>query len=209
MGPCPEQQRCAALDDLSNLFDGLTKEDAADASAWFNLGLARAWIGDNRPALDALNRYLELETDEARAVTAATLMEVLRFGQGLEDDCDYLEYSFAVRLREPQALAHYIEELQNARRIIIPSTQQEGTFVALILEFSQQGLITAGSAPAEFGRLAAYLAVIGPVVRVWGIDRDAVLRIREELRPHLNFTVGEARSSGLRPSSSISPRKRL
>ena len=54
-------------------FDELTKQDAADAPAWFNLGLARAWLGDNAAALESLNRYLELETDEEKATTAAAL----------------------------------------------------------------------------------------------------------------------------------------
>ena len=35
------------LSELARAFDELTKEDAGDAAAWFNLGLARAWLGEN------------------------------------------------------------------------------------------------------------------------------------------------------------------
>ena len=45
------------LTDLVRMFEPLTKEDGNDAAAWFNLGLARAWLGDNPAALEALRRY--------------------------------------------------------------------------------------------------------------------------------------------------------
>ena len=45
----------------------LTKGDENDPPAWFNLGLTRAWLGDNKAALAALDRYLALENDEGRA----------------------------------------------------------------------------------------------------------------------------------------------
>src|SRR5205823_4660412 len=42
------------LGELARGFEALTRQDPADAPAWFNLGLACAWLGDNRPALAAL-----------------------------------------------------------------------------------------------------------------------------------------------------------
>jgi tetratricopeptide (TPR) repeat protein len=180
------------LGELARIFDTLTQEDADDASAWFNLGLARAWLGDNRAALDALNRYLELEGGDARATTAATLMEVLRFGEGLEDECDYHEYSFAFRLSDGPALSQLLEHWREARRLVIPQEQQPGSLIVLVLEYSQTGIITAGSAPSDLARTAGYLAVVGEVVRVWGTDKDSVGRLREEIRGRLNLAVGEA-----------------
>jgi tetratricopeptide (TPR) repeat protein len=180
------------LGDLARSFESLTKEDGNDAAAWFNLGLARAWLGDNRAALEALTCYLELESDDTRATTAATLMEVLRIGDGLEDECDYHEYSFAFRLRDGAAVSKILEDWQTARRLIVPANQQEGSLLALVLEFTQTGIITTGSAPAEVARLAGYFVVVGQLIRVWGADKDAVGRLREELRSRLNLGIGEA-----------------
>src|SRR5262249_30979669 len=54
----------ARLGDLARAFGTLTQQDATDVPAWFNLGLTRAWLGENEAALEALDRYLELEPDE-------------------------------------------------------------------------------------------------------------------------------------------------
>ena len=181
------------LGELARLFDGLTKEDAVDASAWYNLGLARAWLGDNRAALEALNRYLELDPDEERTTIAATLTELLRFGEGLEDECDYHEYAFAFQMKDPSGVNKLVNEWYTSHRLIVPPNQAEGQFVALVLEFSAAGIVTAGAPPSEIARLAGYIAVVGAVVRVWGTDKEALLRLREEMRGKLNLGVGEAR----------------
>jgi tetratricopeptide (TPR) repeat protein len=180
------------LGDLARMFDSLTKDDANDVSAWFNLGLTRAWVGDNRPALEALNRYVELEPDEENATAATALMEVLRFGEGMGDESDYHEFSFAFRMKDPQTVSKLLEEWQTSHRLIVPPNQQEGSFVALVMEFSQAGIITEGSAPADVARLAGYFAVVGQMIRVWGSDKDAVGRLREELRGRLGLGIGEA-----------------
>ena len=107
--PCKAPIR-PRLTDLVRIFEPLTKEDANDAAAWFNLGLARAWLGDNPAALEALRRYVELEADENAAGEAATLMEVLRCGQGQEDDCDYQEHVFGYQFRDPQPVVNLLQE---------------------------------------------------------------------------------------------------
>ena len=82
------------LTDAARAFEQLVAEDPNDAAAQYNLGLVRAWLGDNKAALEALDRYVALEPDEKRAAEAWTLGEVLRFGQGMEDQAD-------VEAREP------------------------------------------------------------------------------------------------------------
>src|SRR5207244_1968549 len=74
----------ARLAELARVFERLTRENAGDGPAWFNLAVAHAWLGENEKALEAIDRYLPLEEDEARAETAAALAEVLRTGVGLE-----------------------------------------------------------------------------------------------------------------------------
>src|SRR5438105_3729773 len=73
------------LTDAAKAFAALVAQDERDAASWFNLGLTRAWLGDNAAALEALDRYVGLEPDEARAAEAWALAEVLRCGYGLEE----------------------------------------------------------------------------------------------------------------------------
>src|SRR5579885_3568076 len=107
------------LGDLARAFDELTRQDAEDAAAWHNLGLARAWLGDNAGALDALDRYVALEPDEGRAAQAWALAEVLRCGHGLEDRADYVDYSAAFQVRDPEAVLKLMEEWHRDRRLVI------------------------------------------------------------------------------------------
>src|SRR5262249_59753467 len=66
-------------------FEQLTQQSPEDATACYNYAVVQAWLGENRKALDALDRYLELEDDDVKATEAATLAELLRCGEGLED----------------------------------------------------------------------------------------------------------------------------
>ena len=170
----------------------MTKHDESDGAAWFNLGLARAWLGDNAAALDALNRCIELEPDENRAAPAAALTEVLRCGQGMEASSDYHEYSFAFQFRDPQPIVGLVQEWQQAGRLMMPGQQQEGVLFAMILELTTVSLVTVGRPAADLGRLGAYLLVAGPLFRMWGPNREAVGRVREEVRSRLSLPLGEA-----------------
>src|SRR5579884_383701 len=140
------------LSDLVRVFEPLTKQDSNDAAAWFNLGLAHAWLGDNAAALEALRRYIELEADENAAGEAAALMEVLRCGQGLEEESDYQEHTFAYQFRDPQPIVNLLQEWERGRRLVPLQTQQEGMFMALILELSTAGLITVSAPASDAGR---------------------------------------------------------
>src|SRR5207245_137333 len=66
------------LSDAAADFEKRTAEQPDLAAAWYNLGLTRAWLGENVKAVEALERYIELETDEARSEAAGSLTEVLR-----------------------------------------------------------------------------------------------------------------------------------
>jgi tetratricopeptide (TPR) repeat protein len=181
------------LGDLARTFEALTQEAPDDAAAWFNLGLARAWLGENRPALEALERYLDLEADEAAGAEAAALGEVLRCGQGLEDDCDYHEYGFLYQIRDPQPINSLLEDWARGRRLVVLPKQQEGALIALVLETTTAGLITAGDPAADFGRLSGYLAVVGNVFQVTSPVKEPFERLRDEVRQRLGLGLGELR----------------
>jgi len=85
---------------------------------------------------------------------------VLRLGQGLENESDYSEYSFVFPLRDSQAFVALVNEWGNTGRLIPLQTQQEGVFLALVLETSKTSLITAGRPGTDNAHLAGYLALL-------------------------------------------------
>ena len=85
-----------------------------------------------------------------------------------------------------------MQEWQQAGRLLMPQQQQEGVLFAMLLELSSVGVITVGRPAADVGRLAAYLLIAGPLFRMWGPDKEAVGRVREEVRSRLGLAIGEA-----------------
>jgi tetratricopeptide (TPR) repeat protein len=179
------------LSDLVRRFEPLTQEDANDAAAWFNLGLAHAWLGDNPAALEALRRYVELETDDNAAGEAATLMEVLRCGKGLEDDCDYREHVFAYQFRDPQPIVSLLEEWERGGRLATLPPPQEGMFMGLVLELNSAGLITVGAPAADAGRLGGYVVIVGNLFQFTTPLKEPFDRIRDEVRQRLSLGLTE------------------
>jgi tetratricopeptide (TPR) repeat protein len=179
------------LGEAAHAFEVLTQQDGGDTAAWFNLGVARAWLGDNAGALEALDRYLELEADEKATETAATLQEVLRLGRGLEEEADYHDYSFALRLSDPKPVEALLQEWAQAHRLIPVQTGQEGVFVALVLELSTASLITVGRPAADAGQFAGYLSIVGNVLQVHSPLKEPFERLRDEMRQKLAVGLGE------------------
>src|SRR5207302_7224064 len=55
------------LGDAVKAFEQLTAQNGDDAAAWYNLGLSRAWLGDNGSAVAALDRSVQLDANEEHA----------------------------------------------------------------------------------------------------------------------------------------------
>jgi tetratricopeptide (TPR) repeat protein len=179
------------LSDLVRVFEPQTKENSNDAAAWFNLGLAHAWLGDNAAALEALGRYVELEADENAAAEAAALMEVLRCGQGLEDEGDYQEHAFTYQFRDPQPIVNLLQEWERGQRLVPLQTQQEGMFMGLVLELSTAGLITVGAPAADAGRLGGYVVILGNLLQFTSPLKEPFERLRDEVRQRLSLGLTE------------------
>ncbi len=173
------------LNDLVRLFEPLTKEDTSDAAAWFNLGLSHAWLGDNRAAIEALTRFVDLETDEMAAGDAAALMEVLRCGKGQEEDGDYREYVFVFPFRDPKPIVSLVEEWERGRRLIVMESPQEGMFLAMLMELSSSGIITVGAPPSDVGRLAGSVLIYNGLFQFTTSLKEPFERTRDEVRQTL------------------------
>jgi tetratricopeptide (TPR) repeat protein len=176
-------------------FEQLTQADPEDGAAWYNLGLVRAWLGDNRAAIEALDQALRREADDARAAEMEALAQVLRQGWGLEDVSDYVETSYLLQIRDPQRLVQVLQDWNQDHRLIImpsaPEEEQAGIINGLVLD-RQASLVTGSAAPA-FVRLGAFLFIFRDQMRLWHTNRDALQRVREAFRKDADLALTEVR----------------
>jgi len=173
-------------------FEKLTQEDENDSAAWYNLALARAWLGNNADALQALDRYVALEKDEDKASAAWALGEVLRYGQGMEQQADQLEYSYIYQIRDPRPLGGFLQDLESTRRlIVVPTPEEQGVLNAMVLD-TPTALITAAPS-TQPAPLAANLLVLRNILRIWNTNKDALDRLRGDLQNKLGPALTEPR----------------
>jgi tetratricopeptide (TPR) repeat protein len=168
------------LRDALHAFEKLTEAEPGEA-AWYNLGLSRAWLGDNAGAVDALERYVGLEADEGRAAAAWALAEVLRCGAGMEDQADYVEHSALFQVRDPQRLVTLLHQLIDERRFIPTETrQEEGFLLGMLLEPVQA--LTPELAAKKSPRLAGFVLIVGGLVHLRSLNQERLLKGVAELR---------------------------
>jgi tetratricopeptide (TPR) repeat protein len=179
------------LSQLARGFEKLTTEDQSDAPAWYNLAVSLAWLGENRKAVDALERYLDLEGDEQAAASAAALGEVLRMGHGMVDDADYCLRVAGLTFRNPEPINRLLNDWNQARRLAPVQTQQENVFEALVLDTSSSGLVTVGRPATDAARMGAYLIIIGNLLRLSGPVKEPFERVRDEVRQKLGLGLTE------------------
>jgi tetratricopeptide (TPR) repeat protein len=178
------------LADAAAAFAQLLKENDQDAAGWYNLALCRAWQGDNAGAVEALDHYVNLETDAVKAADAWSLAEVLRCGQGMEDQADYVEHSAILPLRDPKAFVQVLGDLERDRQLIgVQVRQEEGILTGLILE--KVTTLTPALAAKATPRLGAHLLLSGNVARVWNVHREAWDKVVQDLRARVVGTMAE------------------
>jgi tetratricopeptide (TPR) repeat protein len=180
------------LSEAIKAFEKLTQEDENDSAAWYNLALARAWLGNNADALQALDRYVALESDEEKAAAAWALGEVLRYGQGMDQQADQLEYSYTYQLRDPRPLGGFLQELESARRlIVVPTPEEQGMLNAMVLD-TPTALITAAPS-TQPAPLAANVLIVRNILRIWNTNKEALNRFRLDLQSKLGPALTDAR----------------
>jgi tetratricopeptide (TPR) repeat protein len=170
------------LSEPARVFARLTEEDPHDTAAWYNLAVARAWLGDNRAALEALDHYVELEADETKAGEAWALGEVLRMGQGMEEEADHLEHSVVYQIRDPRPVGALLQEWDKSSRfLVMEAAQEEGMVRALVMEPASRLTVTTTGPAAQPQRVAAHLLVLGQLLRLWHPQKETLGRIIQEV----------------------------
>lgn len=174
------QAKHGRLSEAARVFEELTKQDEQDAAAWYNLGLARAWLGDNGRAVDALDRYVQLEADEAKAGDAWALAEVLLCGDGLEDRGDYAEHWALFEIRNGQQLVNFLQQWDREGRLAGMTQDQSGVLTGLVLE-KVTGL-TPQHAASQLPHLGSYIILVGNQLRIWNTVPELLRSVRDELQ---------------------------
>ena len=170
------------LHDVQRAFAELAKADPEDPSVWFNLGITQAWLGTNNSALESLERYIVLESDEALAAEAETLGEVLRCGQGMEDQADYVEHSMTAQLRDPQGFVNQLAKLEQEHILAgLRLDEEQRILVGVVLEPAPVAL-TAESQAKLAPSLGAFLMLAGTIVRLWNTSAEKVAAAFKLLR---------------------------
>ncbi len=174
------------LSDAARAFEELANRDPDDAAAWYNLGLVRAWLGDNANAIEALGRYVAEETDERIAAAAWALAEVLRLGQGLTGFSDYIQYRVTYRIVDPEPVGRALSqdrrvvEVQQAQGVIA------GGWLDRPLPAADENL-----AGFQLPRLAAHWVISGRALRLANTDEELLHKGRHAFEELVGQGLGE------------------
>ncbi len=183
------------LADAVAAFEQLAGAEGAEAAAWFNLGLTRAWLGQNSAALEALDRYLALESDESLAAASWALAEVLRCGQGLEDQADFVEHHFMGIIKDGAAFGRFIQDLFNQRRFI-PSQksleERHQTIGGLILERLPD--LTPELAARRCPHVAAKVMIAGNVIHLGNTHKEALDQLVAEMQQQVGSALADVKT---------------
>jgi tetratricopeptide (TPR) repeat protein len=171
-------------------FAQLVSQQDSDPAAWYNLGLTRAWLGRNADALEAFDRYVALEPNEAEAARAWALAEVLRVGQGMEDQADYVEYVYAAQLHDPQVFGMALTGLDREKLLMgVQVNEEQGVLGATVLDPPPPALTPELEAKQSSG-VGGHLLLVGNVFRLWHINKDVLHRTFANVKKHAGAALG-------------------
>lgn len=180
------------LGDVAKSLEIMVAEDPTDSASWYNLGLTCAWMGIHQRAVEALDRYVALESDDAQASQAWALAEVLRCGQGMEDLSDHVEHSAIVTVRDPQRFVAELAKLEKERLVgNIRVDQEEGVLTGILIEPPTVALTPEAQA-RQMPRLGAYFVLMGNMLRAWNVHKESLDRSFEALRQRTGLNAGDA-----------------
>lgn len=175
-------------------FEKLATDDPHDAAAWYNLALARAWIGCNKDAIEALDHYVALEPDEAKAGAAWALAEALRYGKGMEEHADHLTYTQIFQFRDIERLNKVFAELHDRQSFVLFSQDSEQNVVRGLLLGDSEGLITPG-AGRQPKPVVGNILIASSYITFFGTNRDALDRWIAAFQARAQSTVTPVHSS--------------
>jgi tetratricopeptide (TPR) repeat protein len=175
------------LDDAAEAFAALAVDDPEDASAWYNLGICRAWQGQNSEAVDAIERVVALCAGDrfSEAVNAWTLAELLRHGAGAERLADDLAHARILQCAEEAADAILAQPgAQAVPPPVDPSTGEPQFPDAQAYTWLDRPIVASAEAAlrlAELPRVLAQIIRLPGVIRLSSPDPHGLERLFGEL----------------------------
>jgi tetratricopeptide (TPR) repeat protein len=206
--PLPPGEVTGKLADAKRTYEQLTKDAPNDPAGWFNLGLVRAWLGEQPAAVEALAKSVELEMDDARAEETAALAEVLKCGQGMENDSDYVEHRVFMPVRDPEAVVGLLQAMGQAGQLLAAQTDETGqVFTAVVVE-ELPALLETGT---RLARVVANMSIAAGVLRLWHPVKESVEKVAQGIRDRVNLAVGEpvVGTGPVDPGQAAGPRQAL
>lgn len=110
------------LGKLHQLMEGLVAQLSYDPAFFYNLGLTRAWVGDDRGAIEALDEYVRQATNEQEAAEAWCLADAIRLDGGTESESDYPLYFASYSIPN---IRGFVEKLQHDTRVVDANQNQQ------------------------------------------------------------------------------------
>lgn len=180
---------------LANAFEELTSQDSKDIAAWHNLGILRAWLGQNQKAINALKNYIDLETDEAKAAEAVALCQVLMLDRDHAEESDYEAYYSTFEIREPEPVGKWLEEMVKSHRMMpFSQGEQQGMITGLMLEPNESRIVTATQSEATDAKVIGHITIVGGVLALSAFEEEKLEAVKGELREKVALAVNEAKS---------------
>ena len=173
--------------DARKAFEQLTALTPDDPAAWFNLDLVLAWVGEQPKAADALQKSIDLETDDRRAEEAGALDEVLRCGQGMEAEADHLAHGFVMPIRDGNAVMELLQGWGKGGKLRgVRVNRESGMMMGLVVEELPSLLAVGG---VTLARVAAKLIVANGVIHVTHPNRESVAKVADDIQTALQLAV--------------------
>jgi tetratricopeptide (TPR) repeat protein len=178
--------RSGKLTESAKSFEELTKPAKPDPLSWYNIALLKAWLGDNKGALEALEHYVEKEANEKKAQEAWALAEVLRLGEEMVEAADFVRHHVIWQFRDPNVVVGVLQEWERAGRLVgMQSNEENGVVSGTVL---QQVSTLIGAAVPIAAPAAGHLILVGNLLQIWHIDKTVLEQITAEVQQ----TIGQA-----------------
>ncbi len=196
MGPSEEAASAVQegkLAQASAIFEKRIAANNDDAAAYFNLGLIRAWQGENAKAIEALDQFVRLEKDESKAAAAWKLAQVLTFAHGLENHADYVQHTLLYQIRD-QRFFEFLDKLRAENRLVNVQVSEDRTAMsAVLLEKAGGGLVTGAGLPSGPAKMAAYFLLMSGILRLWNTNQQAIDQLKQEMLAQGAVGLSESR----------------
>ncbi|GIW79536.1 MAG: protein disulfide-isomerase [Gemmatales bacterium] len=149
----------------ARFFEEAAKQFPDEPAVWYNLGLAQAQSGAHQPAIEAFERYVELETDEEKAAAAWAVVEALRLEGNQYEQSDYCGYVALFQVMDAEDFVKTLTSLIQERRVFVLSRNlEEGLLGFWVVEKTPE--LVGGGDTRPMARVQASALLVKAILRI-------------------------------------------